>query len=50
VTDDVVRIDAIQEAERAIAQAFAPVDAWGHLVGDEILCRFQGQPGQSSTE
>ncbi len=41
VTDEIVRIDATQEEEERIAQANAPIDANGKLVGNEILCRTQ---------
>ncbi len=41
VTDEIVRIDANQEEERIIAQASAPVDAKGRLIGDDIICRTQ---------
>ena len=41
VTDEIVRIDATQEEERKIAQANAPVDDKGRLIGEEIICRTQ---------
>jgi DNA-directed RNA polymerase subunit beta len=41
VTDEIVRIDATQEEERIIAQANAPLDADGRLIGDDIICRTQ---------
>jgi DNA-directed RNA polymerase subunit beta len=41
VTDEIVRIDATQEEERIIAQANAPLDENGRLIGDDIICRTQ---------
>jgi DNA-directed RNA polymerase subunit beta len=41
VTDDIVHLDATEEAELKIAQANAPLDAKGNIEGDLILCRTQ---------
>ena len=42
VTDEIVRLDANQEAERLIAQANHPIDEkTGKLKGPEVVCRTQ---------
>src|SRR3954453_18647045 len=38
VTDEIVHMDATEEAEKLIAQANTPIEN-GKLVGDSILCR-----------
>jgi DNA-directed RNA polymerase subunit beta len=39
VTDEIVYLDAVEESRYVIAQASAPVDKSGKLVGDVVLCR-----------
>jgi len=39
VTDEIVYLTADEEENYTIAQANAPVDKKGHLVGDRVLCR-----------
>jgi DNA-directed RNA polymerase subunit beta len=49
VTDDVERLDATQEEHQVIAQANAPIDNKGKLVGP-VLCRKAGEPVLSAPE
>src|SRR6185437_16053393 len=39
VTDDIVYLDASEEAQYTIAQASAPLDKNGKLIGEQVLCR-----------
>jgi DNA-directed RNA polymerase subunit beta len=41
ITDEIIHLDATQEEERKIAQANTPVDDFGNLTGEEIVCRTQ---------
>ena len=39
VTDEIVYLDAVEESRYTIAQATAPTDKNGKLLGDAVLCR-----------
>jgi DNA-directed RNA polymerase subunit beta len=45
VTDEVVYMDAVEEERYIIAQASAPVDKDGKLIGPKVISRIKSEPG-----